>query len=142
MENGATLLAVATLSEAIELKEAYPDYPVLIMGLTPDRLLSVVADYGIIQTIDTLHQAEILNELAHKRGKKAVIHIKLDTGFHRLGFPDTENGIKEIVSVCRLPWIEAKGIYTHLVLKDDESNKEQFARFTKVLNALERELPF
>lgn len=139
MENGATLLAVATLSEAIELKEAYPDYPVLIMGLTPDRLLSVVADYGIIQTIDTLHQAEILNELAQERGKKAVIHIKLDTGFHRLGFPDTENGIKESVSVCRLPWIEAEGIYTHLVLKDDESNREQFARFTKVLTALEKE---
>lgn len=139
MENGATLLAVATLSEAIELKEAYPEYPVLIMGLTPDRLLCVVADYGIIQTIDTLHQAEILNELAQERGKKAVIHIKLDTGFHRLGFPDTESGIKEIVSVCRLPWIEAEGIYTHLVLKDDESNKEQFARFTKVLNALEKE---
>ena len=139
MENGATMLAVATLSEAIELKEAYPEYPVLIMGLTPDRLLCVVADYGIIQTIDTLHQAEILNELAQERGKKAVIHIKLDTGFHRLGFPDTENGIKEIVSVCRLPWIEAEGIYTHLVLKDDESNKEQFVRFTKVLNALEKE---
>lgn len=139
MENGASLLAVATLSEAIELKEAYPDYPVLIMGLTPDRLLSVVVDYGIIQTIDTLHQAEILNKLAEKKQKKAVIHIKLDTGFHRLGFPDTEEGVKEIVNVCRLPWIEAEGIYTHLVLKDDESNKEQFARFTKVLTALEKE---
>ena len=39
MENGASLLAVATLSEAVELKQAYPGYPVLIMGLTPDRLL-------------------------------------------------------------------------------------------------------
>ena len=38
MENGACLLAVATLSEAVELKQAYPRYPVLIMGLTPDRL--------------------------------------------------------------------------------------------------------
>lgn len=139
MENGASLLAVATLSEAIELKKADPEYPVLIMGLTPDRLLSVVADYGIIQTIDTLHQAEILNQLASERKKKAVIHIKLDTGFHRLGFPDTEDGVSDIAKVCRLPWIEAEGIYTHLVLKDDESNWEQFARFTKVLEKLERE---
>ena len=38
MENGASLLAVATLSEAVELKQAYPGYPVLIMGLTPDQI--------------------------------------------------------------------------------------------------------
>lgn len=67
MENGASLLAVATLSEAVELKQAYPGYPVLIMGLTPDRLLPYVLEYGIIQTIDTLAQARLLNRLASEK---------------------------------------------------------------------------
>ena len=88
MENGASLLAVATLSEAVELKQAYPGYPVLIMGLTPDRLLPYVLEYGIIQTIDTLAQARLLNRLAPEKKQQAVIHIKYDTGFHRIGFPD------------------------------------------------------
>ena len=50
IEHGAALLAVATLEEALELKQAFPDYPVLVMGLTPDRALPYAAEYGIIQT--------------------------------------------------------------------------------------------
>lgn len=70
MENGACLLAVSTLSEAVELKQAYPGYPVLIMGLTPDRLLPYVLEYGIIQTIDTLAQARLLNRLASEKSSR------------------------------------------------------------------------
>ena len=44
MENGAAMLAVANLKEALALKEAYPQYPVFIMGLTPDRLLPLVVE--------------------------------------------------------------------------------------------------
>ena len=51
------------------------------MGLTPDRLLPYVLEYGIIQTIDTLAQARLLNRLASEKKQQAVIHIKYDTGF-------------------------------------------------------------
>ena len=96
MENGAGLLAVANLAEALELKKAYPQYPVFIMGLTPDRLLPLVVEYGIIQTVDTLHQAQVLSRLAGEQKKTAVIHIKYDTGFHRLGFPAVPKSLEEI----------------------------------------------
>lgn len=139
MENGAALLAVATLSEAVELKQAYPGYPVLIMGLTPDRLLPLVLEYGIIQTIDTLRQARVLNQLAGERKQAAVIHIKYDTGFHRIGFPDTGKSLEEIPEIVSLPWIKAEGFYSHLALKDDSSNQEQFERFTKAAGILENE---
>ena len=51
MEHGAAYLAVATLTEALELRAAYPDYPLFILGHTPDRLLPVVVENGITQTI-------------------------------------------------------------------------------------------
>ena len=137
MENGASLLAVATLSEAVELKQAYPGYPVLIMGLTPDRLLPYVLEYGIIQTIDTLAQARLLNRLASEKKQQAVIHIKYDTGFHRIGFPDCPKSLDEIRQICSMPWLKPEGIYSHLALKDDQSNQVQFRCFMDAVNELE-----
>ena len=91
IENGSAYLAVATLTEALDLKRAYPDFPVFILGHTPDRLLGYVVDNNITQTIFDFSQAQKLNELASEAGKKAAVHIKVDTGFHRLGKePSTE----------------------------------------------------
>ena len=58
MEAGADYLAVATLTEAMELREHYSDYPVLILGHTPDRFLEYIVEYNITQTIFSLEQAE------------------------------------------------------------------------------------
>lgn len=137
MENGAELLAVANLKEALELKQAHPDYPVMILGLTPDRLLPLTVQYGIIQTVDTLHQALLLNEAAAHQKRRAVIHIKYDTGFHRLGFPPTPESLEEICQICALPWIDAQGFYSHLALKDPATDACQFQLFMEALNRLE-----
>ena len=124
MDNGGDLLCVAALSEAIELKEAYPQYPVLIMGLTQEEYFPYVLDYNILQTIDTLEQAKALSGLAEKRGVTVGIHIKYDTGFHRLGFPDTQKSLDEIEEISRLPGVRIEGMFSHLVLLDDESNQK------------------
>lgn len=138
MENGGDLLAVATLSEAIELRIAHPQYPVLVMGLTPDRGLPYVLEYGIIQTVDSLGQAQILSELAKFQNKKAGIHIKYDTGFHRLGFLNCADSIDQIERICRLPGICAEGIYSHLALAGDAENELQFQCFMNAVNQLEK----
>ena len=139
MENGASLLAVATLDEALELKACNPAYPVLVMGLTPDAYLPHVVRCGITQTIDTVHQAELLNRLAKEEGRTAAIHLKIDTGFHRIGFPDTDASIRALLSLRALPHLYIEGIFSHLALLDDASNLEQYRRFTRVVNALEAE---
>lgn len=136
MDNGGDLLCVAALSEAIELKEAYPQYPVLIMGLTQEEYFPYVLDYNILQTIDTLEQAKVLSRLAEKRGVTAGIHIKYDTGFHRLGFPDMQKSLDEIEEISRLPGVRIEGIFSHLVLLDDESNKKQYEDFSRAVQAL------
>ena len=131
IEHGAALLAVATLEEALELKQAFPDYPVLVMGLTPDRALPYAAEYGIIQTIDSLHQARLLNQAAADLRQPARIHLKVDTGFHRIGFSDSEAGIREMLQIKELPYLVTDGIFSHLALLDDASNLEQYQRFTQ-----------
>ena len=94
IEHGAALLAVAQpREEALELgARLFPDYPVLVMGLTPDRALPYAAEYGIIQTIDSLHQARLLDQAAAHLRQPARIHLKVHTGFHRIGFSDSEAG--------------------------------------------------
>lgn len=136
MEHGGDLLCVATLSEAIELKLAYPQYPVLIMGLTPDEYLPDVLQYGILQTVDSLRQARVLSELAVQAGVTAGIHIKYDTGFHRIGFPDCEKSLDEIEEISRMEGLKIEGIFSHLVLLDDESNLKQYQAFTEAIRRL------
>lgn len=136
MEHGGDLLCVATLTEAIELKETYPEYPVLIMGLTPKEGFPAVLDYNILQTIDTLDQAKALASLARKKGAAAGIHIKYDTGFHRIGFPDNPESYRAIEEISRMEGLKIEGIFSHLVLLDDESNRRQYEAFCRAVKAL------
>lgn len=136
MEHGGDLLCVATLTEAIELKETYPEYPVLIMGLTPKEGFPAVLDYNILQTIDTLAQAKALAALARERGATACIHIKYDTGFHRIGFPDDPKSYTAIEEISRMEGLKIEGIFSHLVLLDDESNRQQYEAFSRAVRTL------
>lgn len=133
MESGATYLAVATLIEALELREAYPEYPLFILGHTPDRLLNKVIENNITQTIFSLEQAKLLSSLAEKANVIAKVHLKVDTGFHRLGTYNEE----ELFQICKLENLEVEGIFSHLALVNDEENQKQYEMFTDILKRLE-----
>lgn len=135
MEHGASYLAVATLTEALELRKNYKDYPIFILGHTPDRLLPVVVEHNITQTIFSSSQARILAEESKKAGKKAKIHVKVDTGFHRLGTDD----IAELKEICSFKEIETEGIFSHLALVNDEENKKQYTKFLNIIAELENQ---
>ena len=137
MESGATYLAVATLSEAVALRDAYADYPLFILGHTPDRFLNIVVEKGICQTIFSFDQAKILSEEATKLGLKAKVHIKVDTGFHRLGKAPTDEYAEEIKEIFFLPNIEVEGIFSHLALASEEENEKQFILLCDFIDKLE-----
>ena len=137
IDEGAAYLAVATLTEALELKAANMSWPVFIMGHTPDRLLHHVVDKDITQTIFSFEQAELLNELAGKAGKRAKVHIKVDTGFHRLGKVPSDDFADEVYRINELPDLEVEGIFTHLALTGDAEDEEQFRLFTDFVSLLE-----
>lgn len=137
IDEGAAYLAVATLTEALELKAVNLSWPVFIMGHTPDRLLHHVVDKDITQTIFSFEQAELLNELSGKADKRTKVHIKVDTGFHRLGKVPSAAFADEVCRISALPNVELEGIFTHLALTGDSENEEQFRQFTDFITELE-----
>ena len=137
MESGASYLAVATLSEAVELRRNYPGYPLFILGHTPDRFLHVVVEQNITQTIFSLEQAKIMDDACARTGKTAKVHIKVDTGFHRLGKMPSPEYAEEVRQICALEHIEVEGIFTHLALVNDEEDEKQYNLFMNFVEQLE-----
>ncbi|WP_313756135.1 alanine racemase [Tissierella sp.] len=142
LDNGADRLAVALLTEAIELRKGNITEPILILGYTPPTQYEKLLEYNIIQAIYNYEDAKILSNKAVELGKKATIHIKIDSGMGRIGFLPTEDSIKDIIGISKLPNIYVEGIFTHLA-KADEIDKshamEQFERYMKVVNDLEKQ---
>ncbi|HAE92764.1 alanine racemase [Tissierella praeacuta] len=141
LDNGADRLAVALLTEAIELRKGNITEPILILGYTPPTQYEKLLEYNIIQTIYNYEDAKILSNKAVELGKKATIHIKIDSGMGRIGFLPIEDSIKDIINISKLPNIYVEGIFTHLA-KADEIDKshamEQFEKYMKVVNNLEK----
>ncbi len=140
LENGADRLAVATLQEAIELKKAGIEVPILILGPIPSEQHFLALKWDIIETIFTYESAKKLSELAIKNKKKVKIHIKIDTGMGRIGFLPEEDSIKQIEAISKLPNLEIEGIFTHFAKADEidkTSAKKQFERFQWVIKKLE-----
>lgn len=141
LDNGADRLAVATLSEAIELRNSgIKDTPIMILGYTPDAQRKQLLKYNIISTIYSFSQAKLLSDTALEQNKTFKIHIKIDTGMRRLGFQDDQEAIDEILKISQLPKVEIEGIFSHFA-KSDEKDKRftrlQFERFSKMISILE-----
>ncbi len=137
IENGCEYLAVATLTEALELRNSCKDYKIIIMGYTPDEYLEHVVINNITQTIFSLRQGQILNDLGKKHEKKPVVHIKYDTGFNRLGFRDSEESINEIDKIFELESIYVEGMFSHFALADKKEDDLQYEKFMHAVKKLE-----
>lgn len=135
LKHGARYLAVARLEEALPLREAYPDAPLFVLGYTPDRLLETAVEQNIALTIFTAHQARLLSDAAQKRGRSATVHLKVETGFNRLGTDDLD----ELRAILRMPRLNVEGIYSHLALKDRLSDEIQLKKFLHIVETLEAE---
>ncbi|MCR4804452.1 MAG: alanine racemase [Clostridia bacterium] len=133
MEHGAAYLAVAALNEAMELREAYPDYPLFVLGFTPGRLAEITIENRITQTLVNLSQAKAFSDAALALGMKAKVHLKVDTGFHRLGTADKE----ELLAMAQLPGLDVEGIFSHLALAGEEEDEAQFRLFMECVDYLE-----
>lgn len=139
-ENGADRLAVAALTEAIELRHASIPGPLMVLGYTPTSQFNMVLENDIIQCIYNYLDACELSKEAVKQGKTAKVHIKIDSGMSRIGFLPSEESIEDIIKISKLPNIEIEGIFTHFA-KADEVDKTftqlQYERFNSVVIELE-----
>ncbi len=141
VELGTDYLAVACLDEAAALRRAGIRAPVLILGHTPPELADEAVALDVTQTVSTLELARALSDAAGAQGKRAKIHLKVDTGMSRLGIldHDPEAAAGQAAALCALPHLEPEGIFTHFAHADgDEAyTMLQYTRFLDVLAELE-----
>lgn len=122
LAGGADYLAVAMLSEAMELREAGFTCPILILGWTPEEGYELAIEHEVRMAIFDAEEAARLNAKALSMGKKAIVHLKLDTGMSRIGFQNDEAGLKTAEDILNMEGIEVEGIFTHFS-KADEADK-------------------
>ena len=137
---GVTDFAVASVNEAVQLRQAGIQGNLLILGYTPDENLRQVVKAGVQQTMYSLSQAKLLQEIAAAQGRTIGIHLKVDTGMHRLGFADNEKSADEILAISQMPNISIEGVFSHFAGADQEDltgAKKQLNRFQQFLKKLD-----
>lgn len=140
LEGRADYFAVAAMEEAMELRENGIKKPILILAYTSPCQFETLINNGITATIYNYEDAKMLSQTAEKLGRKAIVHIGVDTGMSRIGFADNEESAETIADIARLPYIEIEGIFTHFACadsKDKASALEQKRRFDDFILLLE-----
>ena len=141
---GVRAFAVATIDEGIRLRRCGIRGEILILGYTVPERAWELRKYDLAQTLIDYAYACRLNE----QGCRVKVHVKVDTGMHRLGFDaghHSNTHIKEILDVFAMEHFDVKGIYTHLCVADslEEEDvlftRQQIADFYGVLKRLKKE---
>ncbi len=119
--------AVAALDEGMILRRGGIEKPILGMGcIFPEQWEEMLAS-EIHMTIYDSDTARRVSDFAVNMGKKAFIHLKIDTGMSRLGFPAKEESIGRIEEISRMPNLIIEGMYTHFA-RADETDKSDARR--------------
>ena len=138
-ELGADCLAVSNLGEALELRRAGIELPILILGYIAPEAAPLASDTDTTLTVYSLPFAEALSKVLSHVGKTVKVHLKFDTGMGRIGFiPEIsgENALPDAVTAAGLPRLSVDGAFTHLAVADGGSDltmaeytREQAKRF-------------
>lgn len=141
LNNGASMLGVASLSEAAVLRDAGIAAPVLILGYTPAWQTREAVLHNVRVTLYDLDIARALDRAAADLNTTVRVHVKVDTGMGRLGLlPDQVAPFFE--GLQALENVEVEGVFTHFSVADSEDKAytlEQLATFQRVLGELERQ---
>ena len=139
LEAGAYYLAVATVSEALELRAAGITAPILILGIVPAEAAGALVEHDITQTVCDFGLAEAISKEAVGRGKRARIHLKVETGMGRIGVRP-EEAVALAKKIVTLPSLELEGMFSHFAAADEADKSfvhEQLALFRHAIDGME-----
>ena len=145
LEEGVAVLAVAHVVEGEELREQFPDIPILVMvqPLQEELTLAVKADLTL--TLSDLILAEKLGDVARKLNKVVPVHCEIDTGMGRQGF-SIDEAPKSLLKITRISNIDIQALYTHFPGADspnDNFTANQIKVFNNLINDLSKDgIPF
>ena len=138
LEDVADAYGVAILEEGIELRQSGINKPILILGYTPAPLYPAMIKYDIATAVFEYDMAERMSEAAEKIGKKAKVHIKLDTGMSRIGFKQDDESLEVIKKIAKLPGIEIEGCFTHFATMDEKDKTKAMKQFERYMYFVKR----
>lgn len=149
---GAGYLAISNVEEAEELREHGITLPILMLGFTPADQTERILRLDMTQGVPNLDIARAYDAVAGRAGKKMKVHIKLDTGMGRLGFPCDDahfaDSLRDVLEVVRLENLDVEGVFTHFAVSDEDApehvafTRMQHDRFVRMIEAVEGEEGF
>ncbi len=137
IKGGVNYLAVATLDEALEIRNSYPKIPILILEPINLEYLDKAIYYDITITVDSLKYLKELIEIPIN--KRLAVHFKVDSGMNRLGFKDSDDFSEAYGLIANSEFLYLEGVYTHFATSgiNDRYYAKQvdnFLRITKNVN--------
>ena len=138
IESGASGLCVALADEAIALRQAGVSAPILVMSEQPADQHEDMIKYGLIATLYNRATIEYYANVAARLGVVGAVHIKVDTGMHRVG-TEPKQAVEMAQLIAAQTWLQLDGIFTHLATADvvnHEATARQIAEFDQVCDDL------
>ena len=135
--------AVATAEEAFILRRAGLSKPILILGYTFPYSYYELVLQEIRPAVFRKDAVEALDVCAGRLGRKAVVHVKVDTGMSRIGIRPDEEGLVFMEWIAGLAHIEVEGIFTHFARADESDHSaalSQLTKFTAFVEEAERRM--
>lgn len=129
--------AVATVEEALSLRTRHEiKKPILILGYVFPELYEQIVRADIMPTVFTYETAREISDVAKRLGKKCPVHVAVDTGMGRIGYPVTETAADEIARIAGLSHVAVEGIFTHFARADERDKsftRGQLEKFEKMI---------
>jgi alanine racemase len=138
LRGGAVMLGVALVEEAAELRAAGIEAPVLLLSEFPDGAAAEVVALGLVATVYSEERIAALALAARSAGVVADVHLKVDTGMHRVGAAPSD-AVRLASLVVDSPSLRLAGTFTHLAVADvpaDPYTAQQTSRFSDVVASL------
>ena len=127
LDGGAQWLAVAFGEEALEVREAVTDAPILLLQEpsvgTDSHDIRDLLELGIVPTVYSAEGIERIGKVAQSMGRKVDVHLKVDTGMHRVGADIKKlDSVMELLS--RFPFLRVTGLWSHLAVADGDCSED------------------
>jgi alanine racemase len=141
LDGGVKYLAVATVDEGIELREAGIQAPILLLSIPLPEELPAVAAWDLSPLIGDREYAQDAATSAEQAGKRLLVHLKIDTGMGRVGCPP-EAAVELAAYISACPFLELAGTATHLAVADSQAEadmdytREQLVRFRSAVQGI------
>ncbi len=135
----ADAYAVATIEEAVELRQSGIDKEILILGYIMYDYFDTAIAYDISLTVFTYEMASKMSDYAKLHDKTVKVHIAVDTGMGRIGFYPCDESVAKIKQISELPGIEIEGLFTHFATADEadktysHSQMKKYCDFARML---------